>query len=164
MTSPQSISPVALESGAAIDELDRRLLNIVQSSFPVVAEPFQYLADELATTEADILQRLQNLKTIGMIRRIGGIFDSRHLGYKSTLCAMKVPVERFDEAAAMVNAVPGVTHNYLREHEFNMWFTLIAPSPAAMEATLDKLRQQSGCEIHNLPATRFFKIKVDFNL
>ncbi|MCW2278473.1 AsnC family transcriptional regulator [Heliophilum fasciatum] len=165
MTAQQpSNATAAAESAVAMDELDRRLLNIVQTGFPIVAEPYKELGEQLGTSEEDILARLQRFKDTGAIRRIGGIFDSRKLGYRSTLCAMRVPEERYDEVAEVINAVPGVTHNYRREHEFNMWFTLIAPSTEAMEATLDQMRQASGCDIHNLPATRFFKIKVDFNL
>ncbi|QGG47773.1 siroheme decarboxylase subunit alpha [Heliorestis convoluta] len=147
-----------------LDELDRQILNIVQYSFPVAAEPYKALAEQVGSTEEEIMSRLKKLKEDGAIRRIGGIFDSRKLGYKSSLCAMKVPVEKLQEAEEIINAYPGVTHNYLREHEYNMWFTLISPSEEAMEATLEEMREKSGCEIRNLPAVRFFKIKVDFKL
>ncbi|KAB2954595.1 Lrp/AsnC family transcriptional regulator [Heliorestis acidaminivorans] len=147
-----------------LDELDRRLLNIVQSSFPVSAEPYKVLAEQMATTEEEIMNRINKLKEEGIIRRVGGVFDSRKLGYKSSLCAMKVPVDKLKEAEEIINSYPGVTHNYLREHDYNMWFTLISPSEEAMEETLDEMRAKSGCEIRNLPATRFFKIKVDFKL
>ncbi|MTV47482.1 AsnC family transcriptional regulator [Heliobacillus mobilis] len=148
----------------SLDDLDRRLLTIIQSSFPIAAEPYKQLAEELNTTEEDILSRVQRFKDTGLIRRIGGIFDSRNLGYKSTLCAMRAPEDKLEKAIAVVNEYPGVTHNYLREHEFNVWFTLITPSEEYMEKVLDEIRERTGCEVHNLPAVRFFKIKVDFRL
>lgn len=148
----------------SIDDLDRRLLNIIQMSFPLSVEPFKALADELGTTEEEVLNRVQKLKDMGIIRRIGGIFDSRKLGYKSTLCAMKVPEDRVEEVAAIVNSYTGVTHNYLREHDYNLWFTLIAPSQEDIEKIHEEMRAKTGCEVRNLPATRFFKIKVNFNL
>ncbi|MZP28849.1 AsnC family transcriptional regulator [Heliobacterium undosum] len=148
----------------SLDDLDRRLLTIIQSSFPIVAEPYKQLAETLGTTESDVIERVQRFKDQGLVRRIGGIFDSRALGYKSTLCAMKAPADKLDLAIEVVNSYPGVTHNYLREHEFNVWFTLITPSPEYMDKVLDEIREKTGCEVHNLPAVRFFKIKVDFKL
>ncbi|MDD2421921.1 MAG: Lrp/AsnC family transcriptional regulator, partial [Heliobacteriaceae bacterium] len=104
---------------------------------------------------------VQKLKERGIIRRIGGVFDSRRLGYRATLCALKVPPDRVDAVAAIVNGYPGVTHNYLREHEYNMWFTLIAPTAAKMAAIIAEIKARTGCELQNLPASRVFKIKVD---
>ncbi|ADG82004.1 putative transcriptional regulator, AsnC family [Thermincola potens JR] len=148
-----------------MDSLDKQLLTLIQSNFPITPEPFKELALTLGTTEEDVISRLQKLKEEGIIRRIGGIFDSQKLGYFSTLCAIKVPEERIDEVAELINSYPGVTHNYLRQHEYNMWFTLIAPSSQAAEDILEEMRRRTGIkDLINLPAINFFKIKVNFNL
>lgn len=148
-----------------LDSLDRDLLNVVQSGLPVTAEPYKDLAESLGTTEEDILARLKRLIENGTIRRLGGIFDSRKLGYTGTLCAMKVPPERIGEVARIVNGYPGVTHNYIRNHDFNMWFTLLAPEKSDIDRILGEIRDRSGIEeIVSLPSVRLFKIKVDFDL
>lgn len=148
-----------------LDQMDRQLLNIVQEGFPLVSTPFVQLAKELATSEADVVQRLQRLQQEGIIRYLGPFFDSKQLGYVSTLCAMVVPDERITAVAAIVNSYSGVTHNYLREHRYNMWFTLIAPSAEQLHQTLEAIRQQAEVEeMLNLPATNLFKIRVNFKL
>lgn len=148
-----------------LDNLDRELLNIVQSGLPVSAEPYRELAESLVTTEEDVLARIGRLIESGTIRRLGGIFDSRRLGYTGTLCAMKVPPERVGEVAGLVNRYRGVTHNYLRDHGYNMWFTLLAPDKGHIERILEEIRAQSGIEdLISLPAVRLFKIKVNFDL
>ncbi|MHB8918534.1 MAG: siroheme decarboxylase subunit alpha [Desulfocucumaceae bacterium] len=148
-----------------LDSLDRDLLNVVQSGLPVTAEPYKDLAESLGTTEEDILARLKRLIENGTIRRLGGIFDSRKLGYTGTLCAMRVPPERIGEVARIVNGYPGVTHNYLRNHDFNMWFTLLVPEKSEINRILGEIRDQSGIEeIISLVSVKLFKIKVNFDL
>lgn len=148
-----------------MDTLDKELLTLVQSNFPITPRPFKELALNLGTTEEDVLVRLERLKEKGIIRRIGAIFDSKKLGYFSTLCAIKVPESRVDEVAKIINSYPGVTHNYLRVHDYNMWFTLIAPTAEEVEKILEEMRQRTGIkDLINLPAINFFKIKVNFNL
>ncbi|MDD4587407.1 MAG: AsnC family transcriptional regulator [Heliobacteriaceae bacterium] len=144
-----------------IDGLDRQILAIIQGNFPLTPEPYADLAAVLGVTAAEVETRVQKLKERGIIRRIGGVFDSRRLGYRATLCALKVPPDRVDAVVAIVNGYPGVTHNYLREHEYNMWFTLIAPTAAKMAAIIAEIKARTGCELQNLPASRVFKIKVD---
>ena len=100
----------------------------------------------------------------GIIRRIGANFQSAKLGFVSTLCAAKVPADKMDDFVARVNACPGVTHNYLREHAYNIWFTLISPSREESQATLDALTEATGIAILNLPATKLYKIRVDFRM
>lgn len=148
-----------------LDNMDRDLLNIIQSDFPVTKEPFKDLARKLGTTEEDILSRLEALTVNNTIRRLGGIFDSRKLGYTGTLCAMKVPPERIDSVAGVINSYPGVTHNYLRNHSYNMWFTLLAPDSKVIESILGEIRDKTGInELISLPAVKLFKIKVNFDL
>jgi DNA-binding Lrp family transcriptional regulator len=119
----------------------------------------------LNLTEAEVLERISRLKQMGIIRRIGGNFVPAKLGYVSTLCAAKVPEDKVERFADVVNRFPGVTHNYLRENSFNVWFTFIAPSMEEIEQNLKNIEQETGItEILNLPATRVFKIKAQFDV
>ncbi|CCO06996.1 AsnC family transcriptional regulator [Desulforamulus hydrothermalis] len=148
-----------------LDHLDRRLLNLVQTEFPICPQPYLALAEKLGITEQEVLQRLERLMRQDVLRRLGGVFDSRKLGYKGTLCAIKVPPERIDEVAAVINSYVGITHNYLRDHEYNMWFTILARSSAKVEQILSEIRAKTGIEeIINLPSQRFFKVLVKFDV
>ncbi len=148
-----------------LDEIDRKLLNLVQSQLPVVVRPYLELGEKLGITEAEVMERLQKLQDWRIIRRLGAVFDSRKIGYSGTLCAMQVPEERLEEVAAIVNRYSGVTHNYLRENVYNMWFTLLASGVEAINRILEQIKQDSGIEeILELPAERIFKIKVNFAL
>lgn len=148
-----------------LDKMDRELLNIIQTGLPICREPYCELAEKLGTTAEDVMARLQRLIKGKVIRRLGAIFDSRKIGYTGTLCAMKVPVDRIDEVAGVINSYPGVTHNYLRDSEYNMWFTLIAPGEGEINRITDQIKAGTGIDkLINLPAVRLFKIKVNFNL
>ena len=147
-----------------MDSTDRALLNVIQNHFPIAVHPYQILGLAVGTTEEDAFQRIQRLRQEGIIRRLGGVFDSRRLGYYSTLCTAKVPEEKISTLATLLEGIPGVTHNYIRNHEYNVWFTLIARSKAVAESTLQNIREVLGVsEIYSLPATRFFKINVNFD-
>lgn len=147
-----------------MDDLDRQLLNHVQTTFPVEARPYLTLAQLTNSSEQEAWQRIQELRHEGIIRRLGGVFDSHRLGYKSTLCAAKVPAEKIRPLADFLQKIPGVTHNYLRNHDYNMWFTLIAPSQLEAKKILDRIRTVLGSEeVYSLPALRLFKISVDFD-
>lgn len=146
-------------------DLDRRLLNRIQSDFPLTSRPFLTLARELNLTENDVLQRLQALKASGVIRRIGGNIVPAKLGYVSTLCAASVPDEQLEQFTAVVNSYAGVTHNYRRNHTMNVWFTFIAPSRADIEQHLAHISRLTGVSpILNLPATRLYKLRAQFDL
>lgn len=148
-----------------MDNTDKAILNRIQSNFPVSPRPFLDIANELHLTENETLLRVQRLKSAGVIRRIGGNFVPGKLGYVSTLCAAKVPENAIDAFAKVVNGYPGVTHNYVRENDYNVWFTFIAPSMASIRRYLDEISLKTGISnILNLPATRVFKIKAHFNL
>ncbi|MBW2411976.1 MAG: AsnC family transcriptional regulator [Deltaproteobacteria bacterium] len=148
-----------------MDDIDKAILNRIQSDFPIISRPYLTIADELNLTEAEVLDRISRLKQTGVIRRIGGNFVPAKLGYVSTLCAAKVPEEKIERFADVVNRFPGVTHNYLRENSFNVWFTFIAPSMEEIEQNLKDIEQETGItEILNLPATRVFKIKAQFDV
>lgn len=145
-----------------MDAIDRRILDVIQSGFPVTARPYAELGRDLGLTEAETLARVRALKESGVIRRIGANFQSARLGWHSTLCAAKVPPERMEHFVATVNAHPGVTHNYLRDHEFNVWFTFIGEDPETVQQALADIGAATGVDVLYLPATRLFKIKVDF--
>ncbi len=148
-----------------LDDLDKRLLNLVQTRLPVAPEPYRELARELGIAEEEVIARLRHLIEKKVIRRLGAIFDSRKVGYKGTLCAFKVPPERIAEVAAEVNRHPGVTHNYLRDHEYNMWFTVLAGSEAGLNKIVEEIKERTGInEYLLLPAVNIFKIRVNFDL
>ena len=148
-----------------MDDLDRAILNRVQSNFPLVPHPYQSIAEDLGLSEKELLMRLVQLKENGVIRRIGGNCVPEKLGFVSTLCAAKVPETRIDFFARIVNRYPGVTHNYMRDNKFNVWFTFIAPSMGEIEENIKKISEETGVtEILNLPATKVFKIKAHFDL
>ncbi len=145
-----------------MDELDRAILNEIQSHFPIAPRPYAEVGERVGASEAEVLRRVQGLYDAGVIRRIGANFTSRKLGYTSTLCAAHVAPEDLERFVEVVNRYPGVTHNYLRRHHYNVWFTLIAESTARLEEILREISQASGVEILSLPALEVFKIKVDF--
>ncbi|MCP4371838.1 MAG: Lrp/AsnC family transcriptional regulator [Deltaproteobacteria bacterium] len=148
-----------------IDDINRTILNRIQSDFPLTPRPYLTIAEDLGLSEDDVLKRLKQLKKEGIIRRIGGNFVPEKLGFVSTLCAASVPENKIDLFAAIVNQYPGVTHNYQRNNEFNIWFTFIAPSMDEILENLERIRLESGInDIINLPATKVFKIKAQFDL
>ena len=147
-----------------LDNLDRDILDMLQNDFPITTQPYLETANRLGIKEDELMNRIAAMKDSGLIRRIGGIMDSRSLGFYSTLCAVVVPEERIEEAARAINQLPGVTHNYLRDHHYNMWFTLTMPSQVEVEEKLRELETLLGLNIINLPAQKIFKIKVSFDM
>jgi len=148
-----------------LDSIDSAILNRIQSDFPITPRPFLTVADELELTEKEVLERVARLKADGIIRRIGGNFVPGKLGFVSTLCAARVPTDKIDDFAEIVNRYPGVTHNYQRDNTYNVWFTFIAPSREEIEDNLRKIIEDSGVEdILNLPATKVFKIRAEFEV
>ncbi len=148
-----------------MDATDKAILNRIQSDFPVSSRPYAAIAEEFNLSEDEVISRVRQLKSSGIIRRIGGNFVPGKLGYVSTLCAAKVPPEKIASFAETVNRYTGVTHNYVRENTYNVWFTFIAPSRKQIEQHLAQIAQATGItDILNLPATHVFKIKAHFNL
>lgn len=147
-----------------MDATDRSLLNAIQNDFPIASYPYRVLGESLGITESDAFKRIQRLRQEGIIRRLGGVFDSRRLGYYSTLCAGKVPEDKIPVLAKLLDGISGVTHNYIRDHNYNVWFTLIARSYSAAEGILQNIRQVTDVtDIFSLPASRIFKINVNFD-
>jgi DNA-binding Lrp family transcriptional regulator len=147
------------------DKKDKEILNRIQSDFPVSSQPFLAIAEDLGLTEAAVIESITRLKDAGIIRRIGGNIVPGKIGFVSTLCAASVPEDKIDDFARLVNQFPGVTHNYQRDDEFNIWFTFIAPSMMDIEENLKVISRKSGIsEILNLPATKVYKIKAQFDI
>jgi siroheme decarboxylase len=155
--------------GAAIplDELDKRLLNLMQGRFPIAPRPYARVAELAEISEDDAMARVQHLLDERIIRQVTPIFDTRALGYSSMLVAAKVDAENPHRAASVINAHPGVSHNYLRNHEFNLWFTIATEpgSPLGLEGTLDVLAREAGAEsVRQLPTLKLFKIRMDLEM
>lgn len=147
-----------------LDQIDKRILDVIQSDFPLESRPYAVIGEKCGVTEAEALARVRAMKERRLIRRMGANFQSAKLGFRSTLCAAKVPDDAMDTFVAEVNRHVGVTHNYLRNHEYNIWFTCIGPSWDSVCATLAEITEKTGIPILNLPATKLFKIKVDFQM
>jgi len=148
-----------------IDDVDREILNRIQSDFPMTKRPYLSIAENLDLSENDVIKRLERLKRKGIIRRIGGNFVPEKLGFVSTLCAAKVPEDKIEGFAKTVNLYPGVTHNYQRDNTYNVWFTFIAPSMDEIRGNLEDISRKTGVkEIINLPATKMYKIRAHFDL
>ncbi len=154
-------------AAVALDDLDRKLLNLMQGSFPLEPRPFAAVASAAEVSEQEVLTRVQRLLDERIIRQVTPIYDTRALGYGSMLVAAKVDPENPWQAAKIVNSHPGVSHNYLRNHDFNMWFTLaVEPdSRLGLNGTLDVLKQLTGAEsIRQLPTLKLFKIRMDLEM
>lgn len=148
-----------------MEPLDQLLLNEMQDRFPLVLEPYAALAERVSVDEATVIARLQSLRDSGVLRQVSPIFDTKALGYASSLVAMRVPEERLASAADVVNAHPGVSHNYKRTHAFNMWFTIAVPPGADLQAHVDALHGMAGAEsTRMLPTLRLFKIGVTLDM
>lgn len=148
-----------------MDDIDKAILNQIQSDFPITSRPFLEIAKRLNLKEQEVLKRLTRLKKMGIIRRIGGNFNPERLGFTSTLCAARVPEDKIDKFVEVVNRYPGVTHNYRRNHDYNIWFTFIAESREKIKKYLHEISLKTGVtEIYNLPASRVFKIKAQFGV
>ena len=159
----------ARKDGAAIplDETDKRLLNLMQGRFPLERRPFARVAELAEVPEAEVLSRVQHLIDHRIIRQVTPIFDTRALGYGSMLVAAKVDPEYPHRAAKFINSHPGVTHNYLRNHDFNLWFTLAVEkdSKLGMDGTLEVMARETGAEsIRQLPTLKLFKIRMDLEM
>lgn len=148
-----------------LDQTDRLLLDLLQSEFPLQRRPFNALAGRLRITEDEAIARTLKLKQDGVIRQIGAIFDSARLGYQSALMAFEIPFEEIDKAAEIINAHPGVSHNYLRDHAYSLWFTLAVPPGSDIAKHASILANMTGARKYLfLPTLRVFKIGVNFRM
>jgi siroheme decarboxylase len=154
-------------SAVPLDELDKRLLNLLQGSFPIAPRPYAAVAGLAGVPEEEVLTRTARLLDERIIREVTPIFDTRVLGYSSMLVAARVDPENPWRAAKVINSHPGVSHNYLRDHDFNIWFTIATEpgSPLGLDGTLEVLQRLTGAEsVRQLPTLRLFKIRMDLEM
>ena len=156
------------KSVPSLDRVDGQILQIVQDDFPIVEKPWHEISCRLSISENEVIARVRRLLESGVIRRIGPIVDNSKIGLNATaLVALKVQESQVDEVAAVINQYDNVSHNYEREDEYNVWFTLAAPNNSALSETLDEIKRKAGVEEQNvisLPTVQRFKIDVRFQL
>jgi DNA-binding Lrp family transcriptional regulator len=152
-------------SDQVLTDQDRELLNAVQWDFPLEPRPFAVLGDRLGLSEPEVRARVAAVKETGVLRQLSAIFDTRALGYNSSLVAARIDPDRVDEAAATISAHPGVSHNYKRNHSFNLWYTIAVPPGESLDEHLEVLHQQSGAVVtRKLPTLKLYKIGVKLDM
>src|SRR5262245_14434274 len=148
-----------------LEEVDRELLNAGQWDFPLEVRPYARLGEPLGLDEAGVRERVEHVKRAGVLRQLSAIFDTRALGYGSALVAAKIAPERIDEAAAVISAHPGVSHNYKRNHAYNLWYTIAVPPGDALADHVDVLHRESGALVtRRLPTLKLYKIGVKLDM
>lgn len=148
-----------------MDEIDKKILNILQKEFPLEERPYFVVGKRCGISEDETIRRVQKMKEEGIIRRIGAVFDGARLGRVSTLCAARVPEDKIQTFVQMVNAYHNVTHNYRRNHEYNIWFTLSAQSAEELENIIEEIKTKTGVtDILDMRAVRTFKINATFDV
>lgn len=148
----------------ALTSLERAVLEVIQCAFPLCSDPYAAIAAQVGAVRAEVHAAVTGLRRRGIIRRLGGSFAAGKLDYVSALVAVRVDPACLEAVAAVVGAHAEVTHSYERAHPYNLWFTVIAEDQARLETILGTVRQCTGVEaVEALPATRTFKIRVDFS-
>ncbi|WP_300547217.1 AsnC family transcriptional regulator [Roseovarius sp.] len=142
-----------------LDSIDRLILNHLQEGFPITPDPFLVVAQDLGLDEADLLARLERMKTERIITRFGPFFDAEAMGGAFCLCAMAVPQADFETVLTKVNACPEVAHNYERSHPLNMWFVLATETAAEIEAVANSLERETGLRVLRFPKLQEFFIR-----
>lgn len=148
-----------------MDHIDKTILNIIQSDFPVCAAPYDEIGERVGVSGKEALERVRTLVNDGVVRKVGPFFDASKMGHKSTLCAVQVSDEKVSVVAGIIAGYPEITHNYLREGNPNLWFTVIASNEERInEILIDISSRGEVGPIFNLPARKMFKVKVDLNV
>jgi len=150
-----------------MDDLDRRILDALQHDFPLSERPFDILAQRLGVDPDLLWRRVEAMRRSGVIRRLGASLDSRKLGFRSTLAAVRVRPDFVARATEAIGRHVEVTHSYLRDHEFNIWFTIIAPDDEKVDVVLREIREDLSLEpsdVLNLPMKRLFKLDARFHV
>ena len=148
-----------------LEEKTQLLLNVMQDEVPLVDRPYKALGEKIGLSESEVVDRVRKLKEDRILRQVSTIFDTRSLGYQSSLVAAKAPPGRADEVAEILNQHPGVSHNYARKHDFNIWFTIAVPGNSNLQAHVDLLQEMSGAvSIRLLPTLRLFKIGMKLDM
>ncbi len=149
-------------SSLEISEEDKRLLEALQEGIPLEPRPFKRLGKRLGMEEGEVLERVKRLKEKGIIRRLGGVFNSRKMGFVGVLCAAKVPEYKIQQFVEVVNSFPQVTHNYYRKALYNIWFTITAESRGKVNKIVKEIEEKTGIEVRTFPATKVYKLRVVF--
>lgn len=134
-----------------MDNLDRNIINRMQGGFPICDRPYQQIAEQLETTESELIARLQAMIDDGRLSRFGPLYNVEEMGGSFVLCAMRVPTEVFDEVADRINSLPQVAHNYQRSHRLNMWFVLATESTQEVSSIVDTIQQETGLPVYQFP-------------
>lgn len=145
-----------------MDDMDRRIITLLQEGVPVCDRPWLAASEQLGITEADLLERLQRLLASGHLSRVGPMYHAERMGGALSLCAMAVPEARFDEVAALVNAHVEVAHNYARDHALNMWFVLATEAPEQVAQVLAAITAETGIPVHDMPKLEEYFIGLRF--
>ncbi|MDY0266554.1 MAG: AsnC family transcriptional regulator [Methanimicrococcus sp.] len=150
--------------GVKLDEIDRKLINLIQLDFPISKNPFEEIAEKIGTSEEVVISKLSALKENGILRRIGPIINTRGIGGTNTLAAVKVSAADVDKAALVINKYDEVSHNYLRDEAYNVWFTVSAPTQKRLDQILTEIQTELNCPLLDLPTIRQYKIQVNFRV
>ncbi len=145
-----------------MDQLDKNIINTLQYDFPVCDRPFAKLAETLNSTEDELINRVQAMLDSGLLTRFGPMYNAVNMGGALSLCAMKVPEDRFNEVTEQVNAFAEVAHNYQRDHEMNMWFVLATETQQELNNTLDAIKNTTGISVYNMPKEKEFFVGLHF--
>lgn len=141
-----------------MDDIDKLIVNQLQKGFPICESPYRQVAGQIGITEDQLLSRLQTLLDDGVLSRFGPMYHAEQMGGALTLAALKVPEERFDEVAEIVNGFPEVAHNYARNHTLNMWFVLATERPEQVESAIEQIERQTGLQVYNMPKIREYYV------
>jgi len=170
MTIEQTLSGSSkiIQTQKQLDKIDRQILQVLQEDFPLANNPWRELSNKLGISENQLVARIEKMCAAGVIRKIGPIVDPLKVGYTAaTLVALRVPENKVEAVAAVINQYSNISHNYERDHEYNVWFTLVAQSQQELSHILTEILQKTGLsesEVLNLPTAHRFKINVNFQL
>ena len=146
-----------------MDELDKRIINTLQTGFPICHAPYRQVAKKLGLTEAELIKRLEALLDNGTLTRFGPMYHAEHMGGALTLAAVKAPADLFEQVAETVNSFPEIAHNYARNHDLNMWFVIATETPEQIQQTLNAIECKTGLSVYNMPKIReyFVNLKLE---
>lgn len=150
------------ENAYVLDALDRQLLNRLQEGFPVCERPYQAAAAELGIDENELIHRIRNLLETGYLSRFGPMFHAERMGGGLSLAAMSIPADQFDQVAEVVNSLPEIAHNYARDHALNMWFVIATETRQEVEDVVERIQQQTGYPVYNMPKIEEFYVGLRF--
>lgn len=146
----------------SIDDIDKKIINNLQGGFPICAEPYKIMANSLGICSVELRYRLENLIRENVITRFGPMYQIEKIGGTFTLCAMKIPENEIENVSRSVNSLKEVAHNYLREHELNMWFVLATESPTAVQESITRIESLTGHKVFNMPKEREYFVEARF--